>query len=72
MSTTHSFWRRTLFPNVKDYEWPNNGFELSGRGIPDCFLFFCTRISYNQASKSCSIPGPFQRIRKGTFTPFLG
>lgn len=38
----------------------HNGFELSGRGMPDRYLF-TTLISYNFASKSRSIHGPFQR-----------
>jgi hypothetical protein len=39
----------------------HNGFELSGRGIPDRYLFY-PLTSYNFAMKSRSIPGPFQRI----------
>jgi len=38
-----------------------NGFELSGRGIPDRHLFY-PLLSYNFVMKSRSIPGPFQRI----------
>ena len=38
-----------------------NGFELSGRGTPDRQLFY-PLTSYNIASKSRSIPGPFQRV----------
>lgn len=48
-------------------ELPPIGFELSGRGIPDCSVFIIP-ISYNFAAKSLSIPrealskrGPFQR-----------
>jgi hypothetical protein len=40
---------------------PPNGFELSGRGTPDRYLFY-PLLSYNFASKSRSIPGPFQRM----------
>ncbi|MEA1977656.1 MAG: hypothetical protein U9N80_07115, partial [Chloroflexota bacterium] len=39
----------------------HNGFELSGRGTNVRYLFY-TLTSYNSASKSHSIPGPFQRI----------
>ncbi len=38
-----------------------NGFELSGRGIPDRNLFY-TLKSYNFVSKSRSIPGLLQRV----------
>ena len=44
-----------------------NGFELSGRGTPDRYLFY-PPLSYNLAFKSRRIPGPLQRIvrqRKG-------
>jgi hypothetical protein len=38
-----------------------SGFELSGRGIPDRNNFY-PLTSYNFASISRSIPGPFQRM----------
>jgi len=41
--------------------YTHNGFELSGWGIPDRHLFSPYQ-SHNFASKSRSIPGPFQRM----------
>ena len=38
-----------------------NGFELSGRGIPDCYLFYYL-TSYNYAFVFRRIPGPLQRM----------
>jgi hypothetical protein len=51
---------------------PHNGFELSGRGMPDRYLFY-PPTSYNFAMKSRSIPGPFQRkvIRQDSMRKML-
>jgi hypothetical protein len=40
---------------------PDNSLELSGRGNPDLKLFYLL-TSYNYATNSRSIPGPFQRM----------
>jgi hypothetical protein len=78
-STRTSLRRKTLFSKMNDMALRSgvdlttvapNGFELSGRGMPDRYLFFLL-LSYNLVSKTRNIPGPFQRIRKGTFTPVL-
>jgi hypothetical protein len=53
--------RTFTLQEMPSFAWRTNGFELSGRGIPDRYLFYPT-TSYKFASKSRSTPGPFQRI----------